>query len=162
MAMIVCVTGGRDYADRDEVFRVLDRIHAEGGIKSVVHGACSEKGRPLEFRGADRWADEWVLARALEAVDRKSRLPEIRALRFHAYWDCETYFRIHGIPCHGEWIHRGLPHGAAAGPSRNNRMIHGGKPDVLVAFPGGAGTTNCIEAARLYKVKIMPITGEDW
>lgn len=32
-------------------------------------------------------------------------------------------------------------HGRAAGPIRNRRMLEEGKPDVIVAFPGGRGTS---------------------
>ena len=38
--------------------------------------------------------------------------------------------------------------GKAAGPKRNQRMIDLGKPDVVVAFPGGRGTQDMISRAR--------------
>lgn len=58
-----------------------------------------------------------------------------------------------------EWaIHRGLSlttykadwgqHGKAAGHIRNKQMLVEGKPDCVVAFPGGAGTRNMIGQAR--------------
>jgi hypothetical protein len=33
-------------------------------------------------------------------------------------------------------------YGRAAGPIRNKQMLDEGKPDIAVAFPGGAGTSN--------------------
>lgn len=39
-------------------------------------------------------------------------------------------------------------HGRAAGPMRNRRMLHHGRPQALVAFPGGRGTADMISLAR--------------
>jgi len=39
-------------------------------------------------------------------------------------------------------------HGKAAGPMRNRRMLTEGKPDLVIAFPGGRGTANMIRQAR--------------
>lgn len=47
-------------------------------------------------------------------------------------------------------------HGRAAGPIRNQRMIDYGKPDIVVAFPGGRGTGDMInraESAGLFVLK---------
>lgn len=38
--------------------------------------------------------------------------------------------------------------GRAAGPIRNALMLKVGKPDVVVAFPGGRGTAHMMEIAR--------------
>lgn len=38
--------------------------------------------------------------------------------------------------------------GRAAGPIRNQRMIDEGKPDLVVAFPGGRGTADMIRRAK--------------
>ena len=35
-------------------------------------------------------------------------------------------------------------HGRAAGPIRNTQMLDEGKPDIVIAFPGGRGTSNMI------------------
>ncbi len=39
-------------------------------------------------------------------------------------------------------------HGKAAGPIRNQRMIDEGKPDLVVAFPGGRGTADMVSRAE--------------
>lgn len=39
-------------------------------------------------------------------------------------------------------------HGRAAGPMRNRRMLHHGRPQAVVAFPGGRGTADMVEVAR--------------
>jgi len=38
-------------------------------------------------------------------------------------------------------------YGRTAGHIRNRRMLDEGKPDLVVAFPGGSGTANMIELA---------------
>lgn len=38
-------------------------------------------------------------------------------------------------------------HGKAAGPIRNQQMLDEGKPDGVVAFPGGKGTADMIKRA---------------
>jgi predicted Rossmann-fold nucleotide-binding protein len=44
--------------------------------------------------------------------------------------------------------------GRRAGPLRNKRMLDEGKPDGVVAFPGGTGTANMIDLANAYCVKV--------
>lgn len=39
-------------------------------------------------------------------------------------------------------------HGRAAGPMRNRRMLHHGRPQALVAFPGGKGTADMVSLAE--------------
>ncbi|QXN72188.1 DprA-like DNA processing chain A [Rhodobacter phage RcRios] len=54
MRIIVC--GGRDFSDREALFRVLDDLHSTHGFTLLVHGAA---------RGADRLAGEWAEARGV-------------------------------------------------------------------------------------------------
>lgn len=44
-----------------------------------------------------------------------------------------------------------------AGPERNQRMLDEGKPDLVVAFPGGTGTANMVELAQAAGVEVMKI-----
>jgi len=44
-------------------------------------------------------------------------------------------------------------HGKAAGPMRNQRMLTEGKPDLVVAFPGGDGTADMVRRAEAAGVK---------
>lgn len=46
-------------------------------------------------------------------------------------------------------------HGKAAGPIRNQRMIDEGKPDAVLAFPGGRGTADLIRRAREAGIKVI-------
>jgi len=46
-------------------------------------------------------------------------------------------------------------HGNAAGPIRNKLMLTEGKPDLVIAFPGGSGTADCIRQAKLLGIKVI-------
>jgi predicted polyphosphate/ATP-dependent NAD kinase len=48
-------------------------------------------------------------------------------------------------------------HGRAAGPRRNARMLAEGKPDVVIAFPGGRGTANMINQADRAGVPVLRV-----
>lgn len=48
-------------------------------------------------------------------------------------------------------------HGDAAGPIRNRHMLHDANPDLLIAFPGGAGTNHCVMVAESSKIKVLRI-----
>jgi hypothetical protein len=52
----------------------------------------------------------------------------------------EVFFQVH----RADWE----KHGRAAGPIRNREMLQAAGPRaILIAFPGGAGTANCIDQA---------------
>ena len=46
-------------------------------------------------------------------------------------------------------------HGKAAGPMRNQMMLDEGKPDLVVAFPGGRGTADMVRKAKAAGVKVV-------
>jgi hypothetical protein len=48
-------------------------------------------------------------------------------------------------------------HGSAAGPIRNQQMLDEGKPDLVVAFPGGKGTADMVKRAKRAGIKIVEI-----
>jgi hypothetical protein len=47
--------------------------------------------------------------------------------------------------------------GLAAGPIRNKQMLEEGKPDIVIAFPGGKGTANMVKLAREAGVKVIEV-----
>lgn len=49
-------------------------------------------------------------------------------------------------------------HGRAAGPIRNQRMIDEGKPDLVIAFPGGKGTADMVRRAKAAGIQVTEIT----
>lgn len=52
-----------------------------------------------------------------------------------------------------DWI----THGRAVGPIRNKEMLIKEKPDLVIAFPGGAGTANCIKTARELGILVLVV-----
>lgn len=47
--------------------------------------------------------------------------------------------------------------GDAAGPIRNKQMIDDGKPELVVAFPGGKGTANMIKQAKEAGIEVIDL-----
>lgn len=48
-------------------------------------------------------------------------------------------------------------HGKAAGYIRNQQMLDEGKPDMVIAFPGGNGTAHMITIARKAGVRVIEV-----
>lgn len=68
-----------------------------------------------------------------------------------------------------EWaLHRKVPqrtfhadwkqHGKSAGPKRNQQMLDETKPDLVIAFPGGAGTADMVRRAEVANIKVLRVT----
>lgn len=47
--------------------------------------------------------------------------------------------------------------GKAAGPIRNQAMLINGRPDLVIAFPGGRGTADMVRRARAAGVEVREI-----
>lgn len=58
-----------------------------------------------------------------------------------------------------EWVHPAdwRKHGNAAGPIRNQDMLERGKPDLVVAFPGGRGTADMVRRAKTAGVPVHEV-----
>ena len=48
-------------------------------------------------------------------------------------------------------------HGKSAGPIRNQQMLIEGKPDLVLAFPGGKGTAHMVSIAKKKGVKVIEV-----
>lgn len=70
---------------------------------------------------------------------------------FAAEWARRFLFPLHEFPAN--W----RKDGRAAGPIRNQRMIDEGKPDVVIAFPGGRGTADMVSRAEKSGIKVVKI-----
>jgi hypothetical protein len=69
----------------------------------------------------------------------------------------EEWARAAGVPCtlyEADWK------GPArkAGPIRNQRMLDEGKPDLVVAFPGGRGTAHMMRIAREAGIEVIEVS----
>lgn len=131
MANRILVCGGRDYADHKRLYSVLSHYHASNPFSVLIHGAA---------RGADSLASEWA------------EWAGIPVLPFEADWDdLETRPR-----CIKRRRNGGL-YNAAAGGIRNARMLVEGRPDVVIAFPGGPGTADMCAKAETANVPVLRI-----
>ena len=48
-------------------------------------------------------------------------------------------------------------HGRKAGPIRNQQMLDEGKPDLVVAFPGGRGTADMVRRAKAAGIDVVEV-----
>lgn len=118
LGIIVVVTGGRNYADRQHVYGTLDSVNAKTPMRLLIEGGCS-------LGGADELARNWAEERDV---------PHLTVM--------------------AEWSR----FGRAAGPLRNTGMTYA-QPDLCVAFPGGAGTSDCVRQMQKAGVSIRDERG---
>jgi hypothetical protein len=69
-------------------------------------------------------------------------------------WACRR--GIENIKFRAEWEKLGRK----AGPIRNQSMLDEGRPDVVVAFPGGRGTADMVRRARAAGVEVIEAAAE--
>lgn len=97
-------------------------------ISAVLRKLHSEAGIDLLIEGGAKGADFLAHVWAcMEGVDTQ---------RFEADWENQ---------------------GSFAGPARNARMLNEGKPDLVIAFPGGRGTADMVKKARRAGVEVVEI-----
>lgn len=65
----------------------------------------------------------------------------------------QTLPGVKHLPFAADWH----THGRAAGPIRNKRMLDEGKPDLVIAFPGGRGTANMVKQARAAGIEVREV-----
>lgn len=66
-------------------------------------------------------------------------------------WAKEALVEIEKYPA--DW----KKHGKAAGPIRNRQMLKKGRPDYVIAFPGGKGTADMVDIAKKAGVEVLVI-----
>ncbi len=62
-----------------------------------------------------------------------------------------TERNIPKLPFPADWDKHGKP----AGHIRNRQMLTEGNPNLVVAFPGNAGTANMVKQAKQAKIKVV-------
>lgn len=116
-AVVIAVTGGRDYDDRERVFAKLDKYHERYKFTHLLHGSA---------RGLDSLADAWT----------------------------DTKRGVQSVSCRAHWSRDRK----AAGAIRNHMMAVL-RPKVLLAFPGGAGTSDMVKQCQRLGIKVIHING---
>lgn len=124
----ILVCGGRNYTDRYHLFNILDDICTDRGWNSPK----DEYGNCLP---------------EVVVISGKARGADTHA----ADWAIVNWTGLEEYPA--DWDQ----YGKSAGYIRNKQMLTEGKPDLVVAFPGGAGTANMVKIARQAGVEVMEI-----
>jgi hypothetical protein len=73
-----------------------------------------------------------------------------------ADFSAACWAEVRGIPTlkfPADWI----TYGKAAGPVRNERMLDEGRPDLVIAFPGGRGTADMVKRAKAAGVEVIEV-----
>lgn len=97
-------------------------------VGAVLNKFHDEVGIDLIIQGGARGADELAFAWA--------RANGVAEEQYDADWENQ---------------------GSFAGPARNTRMLNEGKPDLVIAFPGGRGTADMVKKARRAGVEVIEI-----
>lgn len=97
-------------------------------VSAVLDKLHHEAGIDVVIEGGARGADRW----AYQWAD----LNNVETNTFEADWE---------------------NHGSFAGPMRNKRMLEEGKPDLVIAFPGGRGTADMVRKALKAGVQVVEI-----
>lgn len=109
--------------------------------------------------GGRDYSDYSALCAALDAL-LVNKLPDVVIIHGAAPGAdslAGQYAADRGLACEAfpaDW----QTHGRAAGPIRNARMLAEGKPDAVVAFPGGRGTANMIAQAEAAGVPVRRVS----
>jgi len=125
--MKILVCGGRDFNDYAAVSEVLNEL-------------CIEHSE--NYNPDDNW-----LPTDITIISGKARGADTMASDFAICNFCQ----LEEYPA--DW----KTHGKSAGPIRNRQMLVEGKPDLVVAFPGGRGTANMVSIAKKAGVPVLEI-----
>lgn len=101
----------------------------------------------------------WDAAECWAQMDKIQPVPELVIAGGASGIDtfAETWALRRGIPCmvfNAAWDG---PSGRAAGPIRNGWMIKYGRPDLVLALPGGVGTENMMKQAKAAGIEVRKV-----
>lgn len=130
--MKVLVCGGRTFGvpvsvdAQDEPRAKRQAADERAMMKRVLDGVHTQYGISLIIQGEAKGADAYAKEWAL--------VMGVHVLCFPAQWARD---------------------GRGAGPKRNQEMLERGKPDLVVAFPGRAGTRDMVKKAEAAGVPVL-------
>lgn len=73
----------------------------------------------------------------------------------------KQWAKLHLIPS-TEYRANWRKYGNGAGPIRNQRMLDEGKPDLVIALPGGRGTADMMSRADAAGVPVIDVERNPW
>lgn len=131
--MKIVVTGGRDFKEWGFVFDTLNALHRERPITLLIEGG--QRTLPPSSGLSSSRPDHDV--KPIGGADY-----------FAMRWAIVNNVPFATEPA--DWTQ----HGTRAGPIRNARMLNQYRPDLVVAFPGGKGTADCVRKARNMNITV--------
>lgn len=123
----LCVTGGRNYDNRQKLNLVLNRVLERFEVTLLIEGGAT---------GTDYWARLWAEEQG------------IKVKTYEADWN--NILAAEAVIGHTPF---GIAYNKLAGFVRNQKMLDEGKPNLVIAFPGGRDTADMIK--RTIKSKTL-------
>lgn len=108
--------------------------------------------------GGRDYADAATLVRVLDDLARAHSVEAViegnarGADQMAGFWARKR--RIPNLKFNADWQR----HGKAAGAIRNQEMLDKGKPDLVIAFPGGKGTADMVNRARVAGIGVIEVS----
>lgn len=144
--MRACQPAGRDRQVTNEF--IAPDTPPRKPIRILVCGGRNYARRPKRGAPASEWEKYWaerqMLGRVLNVVNDWHDVTAVihgdapGADQAAGNWGLSVGVEVIPFPAH--WTEEGR----SAGPRRNQRMLDEGAPDLIVAFPGGAGTEDMV------------------
>lgn len=142
--MRVLICGGRNYEDYDRFKKIMQEIAFARFPKT-----------PEDEYGNFLWAITVISGGATGADECAAAWAAVEWTGYEEYkaeWEDLT---------HTDAIIRmrkdGTKYDAKAGHRRNMKMLTEGKPDLVIAFPGGAGTADMVRIAKAAGVEVLEV-----
>jgi len=119
----------------------FQRLRDNRATRVLVCGGRAFNDRDVIFSELDKHSSEWgpfefVIQGGADGADKLAR-----------QWAEARGIEVRTFPA--DW----KKHGPSAGPIRNQQMIDEGKPDLVIAFPGGVGTRDMMSKATKAKLQ---------
>jgi hypothetical protein len=130
LARRVLVCGGRNYSNHRRFFQTLDDI-------AWALGDLNDN----ELGEGDKWLPDWLI------ISGAATGADSLAIEYAVVNWCQ----LEEYPA--DWD----KYGKRAGYIRNKQMLEEGKPDLVIAFPGGKGTANMIKLAKEAGVEVIEV-----
>lgn len=129
--MRVLVCGGRGFGNTEEQRKLmLDTLYKLKESYSYPYDPCGKSAKSY-----------------LEIISGMADGADAFGARFARHFN----LKLHEFPA--DWSR----YGKGAGHMRNQQMLDEGKPDVVIAFPGGKGTADMVKRARFAGVEVIEV-----
>lgn len=113
--------------------------------------------------GGRNWNDEELTFEALDILHRKRPFSVVihgaasGADTLAGRWAKSKGIPVQEFPADWRPAHLGGRTDRGAGYKRNLTMLHDGKPDIVIAFPGGSGTRHMMNSAMKAAVPVIDL-----